>query len=98
MELDSDGKYICPHNRECRCTTADCPECGWEPEVAKRRVAEIRKKLGMGSKLYKIPFTGYCEVWADSAEQAAEIADHDTMFFADYDFGKPICIRGDEEK
>jgi hypothetical protein len=80
-----DGKYICPYNSECRCTELNCEKCGWNPKVA-----EERKKEFMDLKSYKIPFTGYCEVWAKSPEEAAAKADNGEMFYADYDFGDPI--------
>ena len=45
------------------------------------------------AKLYRIPFTGYCEVWADSPEEASEAAENDDLFTVCYDFGDPVCIR-----
>jgi hypothetical protein len=97
MERDADGRIICPYNMMCRCDVPECHSCGWHPEVAKHRKAELRKKMGVGANLYKIPFTGYCEVWADSAEDAVERADHDNMFFAKYDFGDPVCVDEEED-
>ena len=46
----------------------------------------------MNEVLYKVPFTGYCEVWATSPEEAVEKADNEQAFFAHYDFGEPICL------
>ena len=46
----------------------------------------------MHEKLYKVPFTGYCEVWANSLEEAVDKADDGKMFFVHYDFGDPVCI------
>ena len=97
MERDADGKYICPYNPECACDEMVCHNCGWNPEVARRRVIEFREAHGMPEKLYKITFTGYCEVWANSAEEAAEKADQDDMFFVHYDFGDPVCEKKEEE-
>lgn len=52
----------------------------------------------MADKLYKIPFTGYCEVYARSPEEAADMAeDVENHFFAEYDFGEPVYIGKEEE-
>ena len=38
----------CPHNEGVMCAhTADCENCGWNPEVEARRIAEIREKYGI---------------------------------------------------
>lgn len=42
---DMDGKFICPHNNECRCTSTNCGPCGWNPAVYKRRIKAIAKRL-----------------------------------------------------
>ena len=97
MERDVDGKYVCPHNKECRCNVPECHKCGWNPEVADRRLKEFRESLGMFEKKYKIPFTGYFEVWANSPEEAVEKADNGDTFFAHYDFGDPECLEKEEE-
>ena len=92
MERDVDGKYICPYNQECRCDIPECHKCGWNPEVIERRMKESKENL-MADKLYKVPFTGYCEVWAKSPEEAAEKAeDVPQQFFAHYDYGNPVCL------
>ena len=51
----------------------------------------------LGSKLYRIPFTGYCEVWAETLEEATKKAEKDEMFTVMYDFGDPICLEKEEE-
>ena len=40
---------VCPHNDACECTEAQrqCWKCGWNPEVAKRRMAKMLKKKGV---------------------------------------------------
>ena len=38
---------------------------------------------------FKIPFTGYCEVWARSTDDALAKADDGDMFYLHYDFGDP---------
>ena len=38
--------YQCPHNKECRCRSMKCGNCGWNPQVAKERSISIRKSLG----------------------------------------------------
>ena len=90
MERAGNGKYICPHNVECQCDIPECHKCGWNPEVAERRRKEFK------SKLYKIQFTGYCEVYANSAEEAVQKADNGEMFFAHYDFDDPIRLEKEE--
>jgi hypothetical protein len=97
MERDADGKYICPYNEGCSCDTPECDKCGWNPKVAERRLRNYKEGVVMFEKKYKIPFTGYCEVYARSAEEALEKADHDDMYYADYDFGDPICLDEEEE-
>ena len=98
MERAENGKYICPYNSECECTTPECHKCGWNPEVAERRLKDFREAMGMREKKYKIPFTGYCEVWANSEEEAAKMADNDEMFYVEYDFGEPECLEEEEDE
>lgn len=86
---------VCPHNHCVDCEVSECDRCGWNPKVAKARVEDMMRKLS-DSKLYKIPFTGYCEVWADSAEEAAQKADDGQTFFIDFDFGEPACLTKEE--
>lgn len=97
MERAANGKYICQYNPECECDTPECHKCGWNPSVAIHRQKQLREGLGLFDKKYKIPFTGYCEVWANSAEEAAKKADNDDMFFVEYDFGDPICLEEEEK-
>ena len=87
---------ICPYNYEVDCEALKCGSCGWNPVVAKARLEEAVKNM-TDSKLYKVPFTGYCEVWADSLEEAANKADDDQMFFIHYDFGNPVCLEKEEK-
>ena len=84
--------FVCPYNREVDCSCANCEHCGWYPPVIKKRKKEI-----MDLKLYKVPFTGYCEVWAKSPEEATDKADNNEMFFAQYDFSDPICLSKEDE-
>lgn len=77
-------KFVCPHNEGVDCMTAKCERCGWNPDVQKAREA------AMDIKKYTIPFKGYCEVWANSPEEAAQKADNDELFFVHYDFDEPI--------
>ena len=52
----------------------------------------------MTEKQYKVPFTGYCEVYAKSPEEAAEKADDiQSQFFAHYDYGEPVLMGKDDE-
>ena len=82
---------ICMYNQEVVCDSVKCDKCGWNPVVAERRLKNYMEDRMPDSKLYKIPFTGYCEVWAESPEEAENKADNDEMFFVHYDFGTPVC-------
>ena len=43
---ENDGKYACRYNPQgCSCSNRRCLDCGWNPEVAKERLAEIRQKM-----------------------------------------------------
>ena len=87
---------VCQFNEEVICDSAECYHCGWDPEVARARSKELLRKT-TGQKLYKVPFTGYCEVWANSPEEAEErVEDVDSHFTASYDFGKAICLEKEE--
>ena len=97
MKRAENGKYICQYNPECECDTPECHKCGWNPNVAERRLKEFRVARGMLEKKYKIPFTGYCEVWANDPEDAIFRADHGEMFFANYDFGEAECLEKEDE-
>lgn len=89
---------ICKYNHGCECETQNCDKCGWNPAVADRRLKKFREGLGMFEKLYKIPFTGYCEVWAKSPEEAAEKAETvEQQFFAHYDYDEPICLTKEDD-
>lgn len=92
MEREADGKYTCLYNPECCCDVPECHKCGWNPEVAERRLREF-KEGRMPEKKYQVQFTGYCEVYAKSAEEAAEKAeDINKQFFAHYEYGEPVCL------
>jgi hypothetical protein len=85
--------FVCPHNIEVDCEVANCERCGWYPPVAEERKKEI-----MNLKLYRVPFTGYCEVWAKSPEEATDKADTvEQQFFAHYDYSNPICLEKEDE-
>ena len=87
----------CQFNIEVVCDRKECYHCGWDPEVAKARKEEFVRKL-TGQKLYKVPFTGYCEVWANTPEEAAEMAETvERQFTASYEYGEPICLEKEEE-
>lgn len=87
---------ICWYNTAIMCDSEECYRCGWHPEVAAARKEKLMSSM-RSEKLYKVPFTGYCEVWATSPEEAAEKADNDDQFFAHYDYGDPVCLEKDEE-
>jgi hypothetical protein len=84
----------CPFNEGVVCDSEECYHCGWDPEVAK-----ARRKARMNQKQYRIPFTGYCEVWANSSEEAADKAENiDQQFFAHYEYGEPVCLSKEEDE
>ena len=90
----------CPYNDGVACEKANCESCGWNPKVAKARSEAIKrgKKIMSKEKLYKVPFTGYCEVWAESPEEAVDKADAGEMFFLHYDeYGDPVCLGKEAE-
>ena len=88
----------CPHNQAIDCAKIDCENCGWHPDVIeKRKKAAHDGRIG-DLKCYKIPFTGYCEVWAKTPEEAVEKADNGTMFYLEYDFDDPICLAKEESE
>lgn len=89
-------RRICPHNYEVDCEASRCDRCGWNPEVARKRINEVMKNMS-DSKLYKIPFTGHCEVWAESKEEATQKAEDDFLFTVHYDFGDPECLEKEDE-
>ena len=88
--------HVCPHNRCVDCEDDACERCGWNPAVAKERIEAVMSRFS-DCKLYKVPFTGYCEVWADSPEIAAQKADQGEMFFVEYDFRDPECLSKEED-
>ena len=93
-------KFVCPHNEEVDCTKAHCERCGWNPTVARKRLRNIKgDRVKMpGDKKYMIPFTGYCEVFASDAEEALNRAeDISQQFFAQYDYGDPVCEEDENE-
>lgn len=83
---------ICQYNEGCECETQKCAKCGWNPDVAERRQLELFGTIGLYDKKYKIPFTGYCEVYARNAEKALEKADSGDMSYIEYDFGNPSRV------
>jgi hypothetical protein len=87
----------CQYNHEVECDTDNCGNCGWNPVVAERGLRNFRGEHKLGSKLYRIPFTGYCEVWAETLEEATQKAEKDEMFTVMYDFGDPICLEKEEK-
>ena len=91
--------YQCHHNPMVTCEVKECGHCGWNPTVAAVRLAKFTggdTKMP-NDKLYKVPFTGFCEVWADSPEAAADKAeDFVTQFYAQYDYGEPECLEKED--
>ncbi len=87
------AEKICPHNSAVDCENPVCKRCGWNPAVDKER----RRSLFGDQKMYRITFTGYCEVFARNPEEALDAADNDDMFFVHYEFGDPECLDKEEE-
>ena len=89
-----DAEHLCHFNKDVLCDNHTCMSCGWNPVVEKARI----KAMMAPERLYRIPFTGYCEVWAKSAEEAAEKAeDIKQQWYADYDYGKPVCLDKEDD-
>ena len=44
MEVDVNGKIICPYNSACGCWKPECHKCGWNPEVSERRIAKLKEE------------------------------------------------------
>ena len=87
-------EHRCHYNKEVMCDNSTCESCGWNPAVEQARI----KAMMAPERLYKVPFTGYCEVWAKSAREAEEKADDlDRHWFTHYDYGKPECLEKDDE-
>ena len=84
---------LCPHNVGVECETPNCECCGWYPPVAEKRLEEA-----MRTELYKIPFTGYCEVWARSPEEALEKADNEEIFYIEHVWGDPGTDKPEEDE
>lgn len=91
MEVDTNGKIICPYNSECGCWTPECHKCGWNPKVER-----ARKTALLGGTSYRVPFTGYCNVIANSPEEAIERAVQSNMNDAHHIFGEPESKGGEE--
>lgn len=36
---------ICDYNPEIICDSKECYHCGWDPEVAERRIAKIKEEM-----------------------------------------------------
>ena len=90
----------CPHNEEVVCESYKCNNCGWNPKVARARYTKITGGVARmpNDKLYRVPFTGYVEVWADSKEEAEDLAeDFSTQFFAHYEYGEAECTEKEDE-
>ena len=43
-KIDKNGKFICRFNNACSCDLPTCGCCGWNPEVARRRLLESIRK------------------------------------------------------
>lgn len=43
-KTDENGKFICRFNEGCCCDLPTCGCCGWNPEVARRRLKEYIQK------------------------------------------------------
>ena len=93
---DNRTATTCPHNPEVDCSEPNCARCGWNPEVSAQRVYNHIKSRFQHLKPYKIEFKGYCEVWAESPEDAIDKASNEEMFFVHYEFNEPKCLEKEE--
>ena len=53
----------CRFNTNIMCDTHKCDKCGWNPEVEKERIADIRARFAMARELLKGNTTGKSWVW-----------------------------------
>ena len=44
---NDDGRYDCRFNDGCHCYDLDCGRCGWNPVVARARLHQWLKKMGV---------------------------------------------------
>lgn len=82
---------VCDWNQGVICDSEKCHKCGWYPKVER-----ARKTALLGGSCYKVPFTGYCNVIANSPEEASEKAAQSNMNNACHIFGEPESV-GKEE-
>ena len=89
------GKVSSGKDRSEQQSAGDCslPEAG----AMARPPSATEVMIYVKQKKYKIPFTGYCEVWARSPEEAEKLADNGEMFYAEYDFGEPVSNEEESE-
>ena len=97
---DTPNVNTCIYNDNVDCDEAKCALCGWNPDVSAKRIkayeiAQAQSRF-KDKTLYRIPFTGYCEVWAASPEEAIDSASNEDMFFVHYEFKEPICQMKEE--
>ena len=45
-EKDETDKFICRFNEGCHCDLPECGCCGWNPEVARKRMLAFIQKMG----------------------------------------------------
>lgn len=50
VERDESGKIICRFNEGCHCSEMNCSTCGFNPEVARRRLKEFIQRGGLHGK------------------------------------------------
>lgn len=94
--MSEESVRACPNNPEVDYCKAECHKCGWNPKVARERKIEIIRSQHQDLKLYKVPFSGYCEVLAPSSDEALDKASDEDMFFVHYEFQTPICMEKEE--
>ena len=46
-EMDEDGKFVCRFNEGCHCDLPTCGCCGWNPEVARKRLRQWLEENGL---------------------------------------------------
>ena len=51
---DESGKFICRFNEGCHCDEMNCAVCGFNPEVARRRLREFIRCGGLASNCKEV--------------------------------------------
>lgn len=93
MDEDRTRTHSCPYDGVDWCDDWECHICFHNPEVAARRLKHLEEPV----KKFKIPFTGYFEVYASSPEEALEKVGRDEVEYDHYELGNPIILEEEDD-